>query len=288
MTETKKRMKKFITVVFLLAGMQLHAQRWAEKMAETMLSTGIVVEQQNKDHFAKSIYDQSLALKGIEGVWFRTGDKKYFDFIQKTADALVNENGSMKTSPGTGETDALLLGRNLLMLYKVLGKEKYYKAAATLHKQAKSRGGTSAGSLSNQMDLDGWYKSGTFQADWARTFHDAAALDDIASQFKWMERYARDAKSGLLYNVNGNQRTVATFAKNTRSATPFDPCAMAWFGMGLVDVIEHLPETHTGRDSLVQVLGRFATAAVKFQDKKTGLWNSGAAGGPTEKRKMVV
>jgi unsaturated rhamnogalacturonyl hydrolase len=42
--------------------------------------------------------------------------------------------------------------------------------------------------------------------------------------------------------------------------------------MALVDVIESFPEDHPGRDSLVQILKRFATAVAKYRDKKTGLW----------------
>jgi unsaturated rhamnogalacturonyl hydrolase len=47
---------------------------------------------------------------------------------------------------------------------------------------------------------------------------------------------------------------------------------MGWFGMALVDVLQSFPEDHPKRDTLVNILNRFATAVVKYQDKKTGLW----------------
>jgi unsaturated rhamnogalacturonyl hydrolase len=40
----------------------------------------------------------------------------------------------------------------------------------------------------------------------------------------------------------------------------------------MVDVLDHFPANHPGRDSIIQILKRFAKAIVSVQDKKSGLW----------------
>jgi unsaturated rhamnogalacturonyl hydrolase len=42
--------------------------------------------------------------------------------------------------------------------------------------------------------------------------------------------------------------------------------------VALVDVLDHFPKNHPGRDSIIKILNRFVTAVAKVQDKKSGLW----------------
>ena len=127
-------MRKFITIAFLLAGVQqLKAQSWSVKMAETVMSIWKDSLAMENGKPVKWAYDQGVVLKGIEGLWLRTGDKKYFDYIQKSMDFFVNDSGDIRTySLSNYNIDNVLCGRNLIMLYNVLGKEKYFKAASTL------------------------------------------------------------------------------------------------------------------------------------------------------------
>jgi unsaturated rhamnogalacturonyl hydrolase len=43
--------------------------------------------------------------------------------------------------------------------------------------------------------------------------------------------------------------------------------------MALVDVLEHLPADHAQRERITEILLRFAAAAARVQDKRTGLWH---------------
>ncbi|MGI8637739.1 MAG: glycoside hydrolase family 88 protein, partial [Segetibacter sp.] len=227
----------------------------------------------------KWAYDQCVVLKGIEGLWLRTGDKKYFDYIQKSMDFFVNDDGSIRTYKLSNyNIDNVLCGRNLLMLYNVLGKEKYYKAAATLRDQLRTQPRTSEVGFWHkqiypwQMWLDGLYMVETFYADWAKTFHEDTAFNDIAKQFMLMEKLARDPKTGLLYHGYDESRQQQWADKTTGRSPNVWARAMGWYGMALVDVLENFPANNAGRDSLERILNRFAAAVVKYQDKKTGLW----------------
>ncbi|MGI8634307.1 MAG: glycoside hydrolase family 88 protein, partial [Segetibacter sp.] len=167
-------MRRFITIAFLFAAFQLNAQQWSSKMAGTVMTIWKDSMKMEDGKPVKWAYDQCVVLKGIEGLWLRTGDKKYFDYIQKSMDFFVNDDGSIRTYKLSNyNIDNVLCGRNLLMLYNVLGKEKYYKAAATLRDQLRTQPRTGEGGFwhkqiyPSQMWLDGLYMGETFYADWA-------------------------------------------------------------------------------------------------------------------------
>jgi unsaturated rhamnogalacturonyl hydrolase len=47
---------------------------------------------------------------------------------------------------------------------------------------------------------------------------------------------------------------------------------LGWYGMAMVDVLDHFPEEHPGRIAIIEILGRFAKAVTSVQDPATGLW----------------
>jgi rhamnogalacturonyl hydrolase YesR len=125
---------------------------------------------------SKWTYDHGLVLKGIEGVWLSTGDGEYFRFIQRSMDHFVENDGSIRTYRlDDYNIDNILPGRNLLMLYKVTGQEKYRKAAELLRTQLKTHPRTSDGGFwhkkiyPSQMWLDGLYMGEPFYAEYSAT-----------------------------------------------------------------------------------------------------------------------
>ena len=53
------------------------------------------------------------------------------------------------------------------------------------------------------MWLDGLYMGEPFYAEYANLYHEDSAFNDIADQFIWMEKHARDPKTGLLVSCLG-------------------------------------------------------------------------------------
>ncbi|HYC30387.1 MAG TPA: DUF4350 domain-containing protein, partial [Chitinophagaceae bacterium] len=96
--------------------------------------------------------------------------------------------------------------------------------------------------------------------------------DDITRQFVLMEKHARDPKTGLLYHGWDESRQQQWANKTTGLSPNVWGRALGWYGMAMVDALDHFPEKHRGRDSIIQVLNRFAKAVTSVQDKKTGLW----------------
>ena len=224
-------------------------------------------------------YDHGLVLKGIEGVWLSTGDGEYFRFIQKSMDHFVGNDGSIRTyNPDDYNIDNILPGRNLLMLYKVTGQEKYLKAAELLRTQLKTHPRTSDGGFwhkkiyPTQMWLDGLYMGEPFYAEYSATFHDDKAFDDIAKQFILMEQHSRDAKTGLLYHGWDESRKQRWANQTTGRSPNFWGRAMGWYAMALVDTLDYFPKDHPQRAELIAILNRLAKAITNYQDPQSGLW----------------
>jgi unsaturated rhamnogalacturonyl hydrolase len=228
---------------------------------------------------AKWTYDHGLVLKGIERVWINTGDKQYFDFIQRSMDHFVANDGSIRTySLDEYNIDNILPGRNLLFLYKATRQEKYNKAAALLRRQLKTHPRTSEGGFWHkkiypwQMWLDGLYMGEPFYAEYAATFNEPAAFDDIAKQFILMERHSRDDKTGLLYHGWDESKQQRWADPQTGRSPNFWGRAMGWYAMALVDTLDYFPEKHKQRAELVAILNRLAHALAKYQEPRSGLW----------------
>lgn len=249
-----------------------------ERMASTVMTVWKdTIKEQGKPE--KWSYEQGVVLKGLEGVWYATGDGKYFSYIQRHIDRFVNDDGTIRTYKLEDyNIDNVLLGRNLLTLYKVTGQDKYRKAAALLREQLKNHPRTSDGGFWHkkiypyQMWLDGLYMGEPFYAEYAATFHEDDAFDDIAKQFVLMEQHARDQKTGLLYHGWDESRKQRWADPQTGRSPNFWGRAMGWYAMALVDTLEHFPKNHPKRTELISILNRLAAAIEKYQEPKSGLW----------------
>ncbi|HEY6956470.1 MAG TPA: glycoside hydrolase family 88 protein [Flavisolibacter sp.] len=266
-----------VTLIFVFVVSRAQTKSYAAEIANTVMT--VWKDSMSNGRPARWTYDQSVILRGIEGLWRETGEKKYFDYIQKSMDFFVDDNGNIRTyRPDEYTLDNVAPGKNLMLLYNVTGKEKYLKAVQTLRKQLQEQPRTKEGGFwhkkvyPSQMWLDGLYMAEPYYADYAKTFHEDTAFNDIARQFILMDKNAIDKKTGLLYHGYDESRQQKWADKSTGRSPNFWARAMGWYGMGLVDVLELFPVNHPERKELVQILNSYAKAVSKVQDAKTGLW----------------
>jgi unsaturated rhamnogalacturonyl hydrolase len=228
---------------------------------------------------ARWVYDNGVVMKGIEGVWLQTADRKYFNYIHNYIDAVVSPEGEIKGYKGEDyNLDNVLCGREVLTLYKVLGTPKYYKAATQLREQLKGQPRVPEGGFwhkkryPNQMWLDGLYMGEPFYAEYAAAFHEEADFNDIANQFILMEQHARDPKTGLLYHAWDQSKKERWANPKTGLSLNFWARADGWYAMALVDVLDQFPANHPKRAELIAILNRLAAGIQKYQDPQSGLW----------------
>jgi unsaturated rhamnogalacturonyl hydrolase len=271
-----------LVVICVALQLSLNSQAQPLPLSEQMATT---VMQIWKDSFslegrpAKWTYDMGVILKGVEGIWLKTGDVRYFNYIQKQIDALVQADGTIKTYKFEDyNLDNINSGKLLLMLYRVTQKEKYLKAANILHAQIAVQPRTSDGGFwhkkiyPHQMWLDGLYMAEPFSAEYALMAKDDSAFNDIAKQFIIMESHARDAATGLLYHGWDDSKQQQWANKQTGCSPYFWSRAMGWYADALVDVLDYFPQTHPKRKDLINILNRLVIALAREQDPVTGIW----------------
>jgi len=269
-----------LILIVLLSAVSVFGQTKpvSERLADTAMNR-IWVDDRNQPGIPpKWTYDQGVVLKGIEAMWYATGDVKYFNHIQKGMDYWIDEKGDHKDyKPDEYNIDHVTPGTAMLLLYRATGNLKYKKIADLLRDQLKTHPRTNEGGFWHkkiypyQMWLDGLYMGEPFYADYSSAFGEDN-WNDIANQFIWMENHSRDAKTGLLYHAWDESKQQKWADKTTGKSPLFWGRAMGWYAMALVDTLENFPKDHPRRAELIAILQREAAAIEKVQDKSSGVW----------------
>lgn len=263
-----------LSSVLCLAAYSSSAQDtlWSLRMTETAMSLWPAGTPFNWN------YEQGLVMKATEEVWNKTLNQKYFTYVQNKVNYFVGATGKINTYTLTDYTlDNIASGMALLFLHKNTATTKYKTAADNLRSQLSTQPRTSSGgfwhknSYPNQMWLDGLYMAEPFYAKYSMLYNQPENFDDIAHQFILLEQHVRDSNTGLLYHAWDESKQQLWANPNTGCSPNFWGRAMGWYAMGLVDVLDYIPENHAKRDSLLQILDRLSVAIVEAQDP-SGLW----------------
>ncbi len=275
-------MKQLVTIwAFSALCLSLTAQPkpYSQQLAQTAMRTWPDSFSVKPGGPARWSYDQGVILKGIEGIWKLYGDASYFNYIQHSMDYYVRDDGSIRDyKRDEFNIDHTNNGKLVMLLYNITGKEKYKKAIDHIRTQFNDHPRTKEGGFWHkkiypwQVWLDGLYMGQPFYAEYAKWARQDTVFDDIARQFINIERHTRDAKTGLLYHGWDESKEQKWANKETGCSPNFWGRAMGWYGMAMVDVLDHFPTDHPGRDSIIGILNRFAKAITAVQDVKSGLW----------------
>lgn len=223
-------------------------------------------------------YEQGVQMKAVEQVWYATGEPKYFDFIKRGMDFWLDKEGKLsRYNLEEYNIDHITPGRGLMTLYRVTNEAKYKQAVELIRSQLKTHPRTKEGGFWHkkiypwQMWLDGLYMGQPFYAEYSMAFNEDN-WNDIANQFVWMEKHARDPKTGLLFHGWDESKEQKWANKETGLSPHVWGRAMGWYAIALVDTLDYFPKNHPRREELIDILNREAEAITKYQDKKTGVW----------------
>jgi unsaturated rhamnogalacturonyl hydrolase len=246
---------------------------------DKLILPGQTVEDAQKNRPAVWNYEMGVVLTGFERLGQISGDNKYYEYTKRILDHFITADGSIRTYVlDEYNLDNIPTGRQLLHLYQRTQEDKYKKAAGLLYQQLAWQPRNKIGGYwhklkyPTQMWLDGLYMAEPFAAEYALMFGDNKKFDDIIDQFVWMEKYSRDAKTGLLYHGWDESRLQQWADPKTGLSPEFWSRAMGWYMMALVDVLDYIPVDHKRRPELIAILKRLSTALIKFQDAKEGVW----------------
>jgi len=246
---------------------------------DNLIKPGQTVADAQVNRPANWNYEIGVVLIGMERLADHTSKKQYYDYSKHIIDHFITNDGTIRTYVvDEYNSDCIPPGRQLLRFYNDTKEEKYKKAANELANQIAWQPRNRAGGFwhklkyPSQMWLDGLYMVEPFYAQWAITSNHPEYYDDIVEQFVTMEKYTRDQKTGLLYHAWDESKLQRWADPVTGRSPEFWSRAMGWYAMALVDVLDILPAQHPGREKLVAIFDRLATALIKYQDNASGVW----------------
>ncbi|HUB00759.1 MAG TPA: glycoside hydrolase family 88 protein [Terracidiphilus sp.] len=278
-----KSLLKFAIFPLVAAALAVQAQTaplpWSQRMANA------AIRRWPDGRFAPAgakwswNYELGTLLEGMDAVWTATENPRYLNYIRSSVDQFVNADGTISTYvPAEHQLDNILLGRQLLLLYRVTLDKRYAKAATFLFEQLQQQPRTPGGGFwhkeryPNQMWLDGLYMAEPFYAEYASSFPHPEAFNDIALQFNLIYTHVHDERTGLLYHGWDESKKERWANPKTGDSSAFWARGVGWYMMALVDTLPDFPAEDAGRATLKAQLTELAAAVARYQDPKTGLW----------------
>ncbi|MBD1424700.1 glycoside hydrolase family 88/105 protein [Sphingobacterium arenae] len=223
-------------------------------------------------------YGQGLGCLAMLKMWEKTGDQKYFDYVETWADTIINEEGSIHLyKRETYNIDYINPGKILFTLYEKTGKEKYKLAIENLMSQLKVHPRTLEGAYwhkliyPHQIWLDGIYMADPFIAAYGKFTGDNAYFDDVINHILVTAKHTYDPQTGLYYHAWDESKKQQWANKVTGQSPNFWGRSIGWWFMALVDVLDFIPEDYPKRDEIVAIIDGLAKTLPKYQDEE-GLW----------------
>ena len=246
------------------------ATRWSQRTADAIMRRLPLLDD-------RWDYKWGVVAKGLLDVWRASGDRRYLDHARRSVDRFVGADGAIATYEREAfSLDLINAGKVLFALLRETGDPRYRAALDLLRDQLRAQPRTPSGSFwhkriyPDQMWLDGVYMASPFLAEYAATFDEPAALDDVVRQIALAFEHTRDERTGLLYHAVDETRSQSWADPGTGRSRSFWARALGWYVMALVDVLDLLPGAPQ-RAQVISILKRTADAVVRVQDR-SGLW----------------
>ena len=223
-------------------------------------------------------YTQGLGCMAMLKMWEQTNDQRYFDYVEKWADTIINDQGEIHMyKVESYNIDYINSGKVLFPLYEKTGKQKYKLAIERLMAQLEHHPRTHEGVFwhkliyPHQIWLDGLYMGDPFVAAYGKFVGDNRFYDDVINQFLVTAEHTYDKKTGLYYHGWDESKNQRWANKQTGQSPNFWGRSNGWWFMALVDVLDFIPENYPKRDSLLQIINGLAETLPRYQDDD-GLW----------------
>jgi unsaturated rhamnogalacturonyl hydrolase len=250
---------------------------WSVRVAESVM-------KRNPQTHRRWDYTQGVVLGAIERVALARNDRAMLAYVDTNMARWITPEGDI-----TGyaiddyNIDEISQGRLLFRMHeRELARRsddgRYRYAADMLREQLRKQPRTPEGGFwhkkiyPQQMWLDGLYMGQPFFAQYAKTFNEPAAFDDIAKQFLLVARHTRDPRTDLMYHAWDAAKAQPWADTATGLSPHFWARAMGWYVMGVVETLDHFPADHPDRAAIIKTLADAAEGIARVQDPVTGLW----------------
>ena len=228
-------------------------------------------------------YGMGLELEAILDCYKTYGDTIFANYVGRYPGQMVKEDGSVVGyNYDEFNLDNIRPARLLLQYNRLFPEAKVTNALPTFFKQLENHPRTNEGVwwhkkiYANQVWLDGIYMGLPFYTlsaqelkgkKQAKKYYDDA-VDQITKTF----RRTYDVKTGLWKHAWDETHSMFWADKETGLSKHTWARAMGWFVMAMTEILDALPQDYARRAEVINILHQAMAAAVKYQDKDSGLW----------------
>ncbi len=266
-------------VLFLQTGFsQSKNDKWSVRFADSEMKR--FPEAWQLDYGTRYVwsYPQGLGCCALLKIWHDTGDNKYYDYVFRWADHMVQPDGSILHYKTTDyNIDFINAGKILFEIYDYSGQQKFRITMDTLLSQLDKHPQTTDSVFwhkkiyPHQIWLDGIYMAGPYMAQYGKLYHRPDLIDKAIHEVLVTYKHTVDPKTGLLYHAYDESRQQQWANKTTGQSPNFWGRAIGWYFMAMVDILDFVPENHPHRKDVIDIINKLASVLPKYQDK-TGLW----------------
>ncbi len=224
-------------------------------------------------------WQKAVAINGL----LATGVDEYVEHANALVDRSIETQtaagqlsyGSLDPKPWDGayksQTDPAALGYPVLEFYERTGNDRYLDAARRQYEYLESATRTDDGGIAHhrgeiELWVDSLYMICPFLTRYGSVAGEKAAHDEAIRQIRIQRRYLQDSVTGLF-------RHEWRETPNTYPESSFWSRGNGWAAVAILLTLEHLPETHPGRDELVETFRTLMAAVAECQDD-SGFWHN--------------
>lgn len=209
-----------------------------------------------------------------------TKDEKFLNFSKDFLDYFVKPGGVVETfDPKEYNLDNINQGKNLFILYRLTGDEKYREAIETVRSQLLTHPRTKEGNFWHkdiypwQVWLDGTYMAQPFYMEYETKYNKMNGCIDSYQQFMNVKKYMKDPKTGLYYHGYDESRQMYWADPETGCSANFWLRAMGWFLVAMVDVLERMDQClYAEYRDIMAMLKEAVEAMLPWQDEESGMF----------------
>ena len=283
------KLKPLLFVALLLAASLVRAagpmpKSWSIAMADTIMKRNPGTPQ---DSLAGWSYWKGYTLMGFEMLWQSTGDQKYFDFIKRQIDPLIDKDGHL-INVRLNSLDNVMAGNIVVALYEHTHDPRYRTAANAIRQAFDTFPRNPDGGFwhnpkfTGEMWVDGVFMGEMFLIRYGKSIGDRDyCYNEATKQIIIFAKHALKGDSGLYYHAWSAKPELARVIPEgkvlwadprTGLSSEVWSEGLGWYALVVVETLADLPPDHPRRPEVLDIYMRLAAGLKRVQDPKTGGW----------------
>jgi unsaturated rhamnogalacturonyl hydrolase len=240
-----------------------------------------------QDSLAPWSYWKGYTLDGFEMLWRATGDKKYFDFIQREIDPFIDKQGHL-VNVTLDSLDNTMSGNIVVGLFEQTHDPRYRLAATQIREAFDSFPRNPDGGfwhsthLPGEMWIDGVFMGEMFLLRYGKSIGDRDyCFDEAARQIIVFAKHARKGNSGLYYHAWAAKPELAKVLSGGKGLWADSQTGLSsevwseglgWYALVVVEALADLPPDQPRRSEVLDIYMHLAAGLKRVQDPRTGGW----------------